>query len=88
MAQMTKYPVFYPDVPSFIASLQKRHDSLLKGVDTSEPEGAALRVRFGRLPCSRSLTPPSPTCSSKYVMTALHSSSRPHGVCVSTDVAG
>ena len=42
---MTKYPVFYPDVPSFIASLQKRHDSLLEGVDTSEPEGAALKVR-------------------------------------------
>ena len=43
---MTKYPVFYPDVPSFIHSLQKRHDSLLEDVDTSEPEGAALRVRL------------------------------------------
>ncbi len=45
LAQMTKYPVFYSDVPSFIASLQKRHDSLLEDVDTNEPEGAALRVR-------------------------------------------
>ncbi len=44
-AQMTKYLVFYPDVPSFIASIQKRHDSLLDNIDTSEPEGAALRVR-------------------------------------------
>ena len=44
-AQMTKYLVFYPDVPSFIASIQKRHDSLLEDIDTSEPEGAALRVR-------------------------------------------
>ena len=40
------YPVFYPDVPSFIDSLQVRHDSLLEGVDVSQPEGAALKVQW------------------------------------------
>ena len=55
MAQMTKYPVFYPDVPTFIASLQKRHDSLLEDVDTSEPEGAALKVRSSAKQPSRQL---------------------------------
>lgn len=35
----------YPDVDSFIAALEARHEAILEDVDTSSPDGRQMEVR-------------------------------------------
>ena len=42
--QLEEPPIAYPDVPSFIAALQLRHDSILEDIDTSTSEGKSMQV--------------------------------------------
>lgn len=42
--QLEDPPVAYPDVPSFIASLQAHHDEILEDVDITTSEGQSTQV--------------------------------------------
>lgn len=43
-SQVETAPVAFADVPSFVASVQQRHDSMLEGTDTSTAEGRSMQV--------------------------------------------